>query len=578
LERAARGGGARHHPGTGAARTGEGARAGAHQVRRLPALLHAPHRALARARRARRGRLQDRRRVAGARAGHGDDGRAGHLPAGGRARGAEALPQYRRAHRGRGGGHQARRRGADRARAQGPRPDRSTHGARLSMATATPLEVDVAVVGGGMVGASLAAALAGSGRSLLLIESVPFGADAQPSFDERTTALGNASRRIFEGLGVWGAIAPEAAAIRAIHVSEAGRFGFARLEAAAQGIDAFGYVAANRRIGAALWRRLAAAPDLKLRVPARAQDIDIAAGRVRFTVLGADGAAATVSARLVVAADGAHSQIRAAAGIAADVEDYDQVAVVANVAADRPHQECAFERFTAEGPLAVLPLYDGNFAVIWACRPAHAREVLALDDVAYLARLQQQFGWRAGRFVRASRRGSYPLQLTRPRSRRRGALHRRAGEAVRRPATRGAAAAQPRPPDVRSRPAGQERAGTRQPRLRRSGAAPRPRPAGAPCMRSSWSAAARSGPASGRCSRAAPAAPGRCRWRCSSRSPPQRRRRTRRSRRAWWRCRVPASGCSRRPAPGAPWPARACARTSACASGTRASLPTATGC
>ncbi|HEY7962675.1 MAG TPA: 2-octaprenyl-6-methoxyphenyl hydroxylase [Steroidobacteraceae bacterium] len=281
------------------------------------------------------------------------------------------------------------------------------------MATAAPLEVDVAVVGGGMVGASLAAALAGSGRSLLLVESVPLGAAAQPSFDERTTALGNASRRIFEGLGVWGDIAPEAAAIRAIHVSEAGRFGFARLEAAAQGIDAFGYVAANRRIGAALWRRLAAAPDLKLRVPARAQDIDIAAGRVRFTVLGADGAAATVSARLVVAADGAHSQIRAAAGIAADVEDYDQVAVVASVAADRPHQECAFERFTAEGPLAVLPLYDGNFAVIWACRPAHAREVLALDDVAYLARLQQQFGWRAGRFVRASRRGSYPLQLTR---------------------------------------------------------------------------------------------------------------------------------------------------------------------
>ena len=185
---------------------------------------------------------------------------------------------------------------------------------------------------------------------------MPFGAAAQPSFDERTTALGNASRRIFEGLGVWGDIAPEAAAIRAIHVSEAGRFGFARLEAAAQGIDAFGYVVANRHIGAALWRRLAAAPDLQLRVPARAQDIDIAAGRVRFTVLGADGAAATVSARLVVAADGAHSQIRAAAGIAADVEDYDQVAVVANVAADRPHQECAFERFTAEGPLAVLPL------------------------------------------------------------------------------------------------------------------------------------------------------------------------------------------------------------------------------
>ena len=111
-----------------------------------------------------------------------------------------------------------------------------------------PLEVDVAVIGGGMVGASLVAALCGSGRRLLLVESVPFAAAAQPSFDERTTALGNASRRIFEGLGVWNAIAPVAAAIRAIHVSEAGRFGFARLTAAEQGIAAFGYVVANRRI------------------------------------------------------------------------------------------------------------------------------------------------------------------------------------------------------------------------------------------------------------------------------------------------------------------------------------------
>src|SRR6516165_6713062 len=135
----------------------------------------------------------------------------------------------------------------------------------MSAASSAPLlEVDVAVVGGGMVGASLAAALAGTGRRLLLIESVPFGAAAQPSFDERTTALGNVSRRIFEGLGLWGSIAREAAAIRIIHVSEAGRFGFARLTAAEQGIDAFGYVVANRCIGAALWQRLNEAPQLTL--------------------------------------------------------------------------------------------------------------------------------------------------------------------------------------------------------------------------------------------------------------------------------------------------------------------------
>src|SRR5215469_3308245 len=111
----------------------------------------------------------------------------------------------------------------------------------MCAAAAVPLlEVDVAIVGGGMVGASLAAALAGTGRRLILIESAPFGTAAQPSFDERTTALGNVSRRIFEGLAVWESIAPEAAAIRNIHVSEAGRFGFARLAAPEQGVDAVG--------------------------------------------------------------------------------------------------------------------------------------------------------------------------------------------------------------------------------------------------------------------------------------------------------------------------------------------------
>ena len=283
----------------------------------------------------------------------------------------------------------------------------------MSGSASAHTEVDVAIVGGGMVGASLAVALGGTGVRALLVESVAFGSEAQPSFDERTTALGNASRRIFQGLNVWHAIAPQAAAIRSIHVSEAGRFGFARLTAAEQGIEAFGYVVPNRRLGAALWQKLAASADVTLRVPARVQQVQIGAERVRFTVHSESGAQERIAARLVVAADGAHSQIRTAAGIGADVEDYDQVAVVANVAADRPRGGCAFERFTREGPLAVLPRHDGTLAVIWACRPQHAAVLLALDEAAYLARLQAQFGWRAGRFVRAGPRGSYPLRLTR---------------------------------------------------------------------------------------------------------------------------------------------------------------------
>ena len=282
-----------------------------------------------------------------------------------------------------------------------------------SAAAANVLEVDVAIIGGGMVGASLAAALAGSGRRLLLVESVPFGAAAQPSFDERTTALGNASRRIFEGLGVWSSIAPEAAAIRTIHVSEAGRFGFARLEAAEQGIEAFGYVAPNRSIGAALWRVLREVRGLSLHAPARAEGLAVTEDSVRFALVNGAGPPIPVRARLLVAADGAHSQVRAAAGIAAQTMDYDQIAVVANVGSERPHAGCAYERFTPSGPLAVLPRHDGGFAVIWACRPGRAQELLALDDEAYLRQLQTHFGWRAGRFVRAGRRSSYPLKLTR---------------------------------------------------------------------------------------------------------------------------------------------------------------------
>ncbi len=285
------------------------------------------------------------------------------------------------------------------------------------MRVATPgsarIEADVTIVGGGMVGASLAVALIGSGVRVLLIESVPFDSGAQESFDARTTALGNASQRIFATLGIWGQVAPQAQPIRSIHVSEAGRFGFARLHAAEQGIEAFGYVLANRTLGAALWGALQGDPGITLRVPARVTDIDIGADAVQLVVHGAGRAPEAVTSRLVVAADGAQSQVRSAAGIEVQVEDYGQVAVVTSVATDTPHGGRAFERFTRAGPLAVLPLHDGKLAVIWACTPERAQQLLALSDAAYLEQLQATFGWRAGRFVRAGQRGSYPLQLTR---------------------------------------------------------------------------------------------------------------------------------------------------------------------
>jgi len=278
----------------------------------------------------------------------------------------------------------------------------------------TDMAVDVAIVGGGMVGASLALALADTGVSVVLIEGIAPDSSAQPSFDDRTTALGNASRRIFQALGVWDAIAPAAAAIRTIHVSDAGRFGFARLAATEQGIDAFGYVAPNRVIGAALWDKLRSANGVTLRMPSRPRNVEITPEGVRITLAGAASASdELIMARVVVAADGAHSSVRAAAGIEASIEDYKQIAIVANVAADVPNDGTAYERFTPSGPLAVLPMKDGTYTVVWTASPERAELLLELSEIAFLSELQGRFGWRAGRFTKVGRRGSYPLQLTR---------------------------------------------------------------------------------------------------------------------------------------------------------------------
>jgi 2-octaprenyl-6-methoxyphenol hydroxylase len=263
-----------------------------------------------------------------------------------------------------------------------------------------------------MVGASFALALTGSGLRVALIEGVAPDSNSQPSFDDRTTALGNGSRQVFEALGVWAAMQAEAAPIRAIHVSDAGRFGFARLDAREQGIEAFGFVVPNRVIGRALWAKLATASHVELLVPARPVRVAAAADAVTIEVETAAGRQALTCA-LAVAADGAQSMLRAASGLASHVEDYDQVAVVVNVAADKPHDGTAFERFTPTGPLAVLPLADGSYTVVWTLKPDRAAQVLALHDAAFLTELMAAFGWRAGRLVRVGKRSSYPLKLTR---------------------------------------------------------------------------------------------------------------------------------------------------------------------
>jgi 2-octaprenyl-6-methoxyphenol hydroxylase len=272
---------------------------------------------------------------------------------------------------------------------------------------------DVAIVGGGMVGASLAAALTPLGLRVALVESVPLQSESQPSFDERTTALSNGSRRILASMGVWDAVAPEAAPIRRIHVSDQGRFGFARIDAAEEGVAALGFVLANRVLGAALWDRLARDPAITIFCPARVNDITASADTVSLLVGADQQPPRTLRARLLVAADGANSAIRKALGIEATHWDYEQTAIITNVATRKFHDHVAYERFTNTGPLAVLPLADGRCTVVWTLAPEVAEATMRLDDATFLARLQERFGFRLGRFTRVGRRHAYPLALTR---------------------------------------------------------------------------------------------------------------------------------------------------------------------
>jgi len=271
---------------------------------------------------------------------------------------------------------------------------------------------DVVIVGGGMVGASFALALRTTKLRTLLIEGVSPESAAQPSFDERTTALGNGSRQIFESLGVWQAMAPEASPIRSIHVSDAGRFGVARLVASEQGVPAFGYVVPNRTIGRVLWQALRDSPNVTLAVPAQVNAASLRDEAVELEVI-ANGSTESIRASVAVAADGAGSVLRASAGIEADIEDYEQVAIVVNATTDKPNTGDAYERFTPSGPLAVLPTAGGGYTVVWAVRPERAKALTALDDEAFAAELLAAFGWRVGRWTRVGRRNTYPLALSR---------------------------------------------------------------------------------------------------------------------------------------------------------------------
>jgi len=268
-------------------------------------------------------------------------------------------------------------------------------------------DYDIAIIGGGLVGASLAVALAGTPLRVALVEAAAPPASL-PAWDERCIALNDASRRIFGSYGLWNALAAEAAPIAATHISERGRFGTARFSAAEAGLEALGYNVPLRAIGAVLLARMNAVPRLDLLQPARLVALRPGEQTVELEVESA-GTVRTLRACLVAAADGARSAVRELLGITAARRDYAQHAIVSAVRLSRPHLGVAYERFTPDGPIALIPKPDDAASLVWTTPDACIESRLALDDAAYLAQAQDCFGGRLGRFTALGRRWSYPL-------------------------------------------------------------------------------------------------------------------------------------------------------------------------
>lgn len=263
-----------------------------------------------------------------------------------------------------------------------------------------PVQQDVVIVGGGPVGACLAALLADSGLSVTLLEAR--GADAD---DPRRIALSYGSAVLLQKLGAWVRIDP-CTPIETIHVSQSGGWGRALLRAEEIGVPALGYVVSYGSCHAALTAAMAQAAGVSVRHGVRAEHVTATADAAEVT-LRSEAGSEILRARLAVLADG--GQVSAATAPRHE-HDYRQSAVVADVVTDRAHDGRAYERFCPTGPIALLPSQPG-YALVWTTRADHAAQLVQLAPAQFLAALQSAFGERAGRFVATGAPALFPLQV-----------------------------------------------------------------------------------------------------------------------------------------------------------------------
>lgn len=272
------------------------------------------------------------------------------------------------------------------------------------------------IIGGGMVGLSLALMLAKQGLQVQLLEAIRYPNHPDPtqnyhsSFDARNTALSRRSVQIYQDLGIWAQLQQHATPILQVHISEQGGFGKARLIAEDENVESFGQVIENAWLGRVLLQQAQQHANIDLIDGIQVTSLTQTADQVTIEA-SKDNQQYHFTAPLVIAADGRDSFARRALGIQADEHDYGQVAIVTTVQTSKPHQQIGFERFSPLGPLALLPLPDPHRrSVVWTVKAGTEQDWLGAEhDAHFLQALQQTYGSRAGQFEKSGKRFSYPL-------------------------------------------------------------------------------------------------------------------------------------------------------------------------
>ena len=269
-------------------------------------------------------------------------------------------------------------------------------------------EYDIVIVGGGLVGASLACCLANQPVRVAIIEAIPAKSDDQSSYDERGLALSLSSQRILKSIAVWPQLKNRLIPIKHVHVSDQGHFGFTRLHASSLNLKALGYTVTARTLGEALMQCIDAAKNIDMFCPATVSGVMTSESGATIDITKADKLV-TISCRLLVVADGTYSLLRGQVGITATIKDYKQTAMVANISTEKNHDYTAYERFTVSGPIAFLPLSDQRCVSVFTVPAPQKQKYSNMMEIDYLQTLEKQFGRRLGHLLKAGQRKTYPI-------------------------------------------------------------------------------------------------------------------------------------------------------------------------